>query len=151
VAVRGGVGLGDGGVAGTQLGDSDAGLGLGDGVAGAHSSFAAHPTKKRWPLGRRRWARGWRRGGRPARRRRRLGLGSAMAWRALIARRRRTISLAAQYQSGRELGFLLEPSRLLYYIHITGGLLEKSLVMYNSTSAFLFRPPVICKLHRRSK
>jgi hypothetical protein len=44
-----------------------------------------------------------RRGGRPARRWRRLGSGSATAWRALIARRRgrgrrRSISLAAQYQ-----------------------------------------------------
>jgi hypothetical protein len=84
------------------------GLGLGDGVAGAHTSCAAHPTKKRW-------ARGRRRGGRPARRRRRLGLGSATAW--------HSNSLATQYQSGRELGFLLEPPRLLYYIHITCGLL----------------------------
>jgi hypothetical protein len=119
------------------------GLGLGDGVAGAHSSCAAHPTKKRWARGRWRWSRGRRRGGRLARRRRRLGLGSATAW--------RSNSLAAQYQFGRELGFLLEPPRLLYYIHITGGLLEKPLVMYNITSAFLFRPLVICKLHRRSK
>jgi hypothetical protein len=38
--------------------------------------------------------------------------------------------------SGRELGFLLEPSSLLYCIHITGGFLEKPLVIYNITSAF---------------
>jgi hypothetical protein len=64
--------------------------------------------------------------------------GAVSAW-------RRSIS------SGQELGFLLEPPRLLYCIHITGGFLEKTLVMYNITSAFLFRPPVICKHHRRSK
>jgi hypothetical protein len=83
---------------------------------------------------------GGRRDRRPARRRGRgrRRLGSATAW-------RRSIS------SGRELGFLLEPPRLLYCIHITGGFLEKPLVMYDITSAFLFRPHVISKLHRRSK
>jgi hypothetical protein len=50
-----------------------------------------------------------------------------------------------------ELGFLLEPPSLLYYIHITGGFLEKPLVMYNITSAFLFRPPMKFTYHRRSK
>jgi hypothetical protein len=45
----------------------------------------------------------------------------------------------------------LEPPSLLYYIHITGGFLEKPLVMFNITSGFLFRPPVKFTYHRRSK
>jgi hypothetical protein len=71
-----------------------------------------------------------------------LGLGSATAWRALTAQRRgrgrrRSISLAAQYQ-------------LRARVRVPAGTIEP-FILYNITSAFLFRPSIICKLHRRSK
>jgi hypothetical protein len=114
-----------GGGGGVGLGDS--GVGLGDGVAGAQLGDGGA-----WAWARRQ------RGGRSQ-------LGDGDGDDGALSAWQRSIS------SGRELGFLLEPPRLLYCKHITGGFLEKPLVMYNITSAFLFRPPVICKLHRRSK
>jgi hypothetical protein len=57
-------------------------------------------------------------------------------------------SLAACRAPG-ELGFLLEPPSLLYYIHITGGFLEKLLVIYNITSTFSKNPLVMCIQYKR--
>jgi hypothetical protein len=131
------------------------GLGLGDG--GEWRERETEPARVGVGLGDGGVGLGGRRDRCPARRRGRgrQRLGSATAWRALTARRRgqgrrRSISLAA-CQAPRELGFLLEPPSLLYCIHITSGFLEKPLVIYNITSGFSFRPPVICKLHRRSE
>ena len=99
-----------------------AALGSGDGVTGAQLGDGDEDGGA--------WARR-RRGGRSQ-----LGdgdrdSGTVSAW-------RRSIS------SGRELGFLLEPPRLLYCIHITSGFLEKPLVMYNITRGFSKNPPVMC-------